>query len=146
MRRAQVPSRRLRSGGASALAANHAGPRPASQQLPGFPIVFVAVAVASHLLFADRTQHQAQALSLEDYSSWNDVPNLFGDDVCREEIDFTRRVSLSLLVGSESAEIAVGESVACRLHLYSDELPAVFDPDVVGRRVSPRLRHSESLT
>lgn len=82
----------------------------AAEELPGFAVALVLIAIPSHWLY--RAEHQVGAFGFQDYRGGDYVPDVFGDNVGGEEIDFVAGVALSSLVGLEAAEVAVAEAVA----------------------------------
>jgi hypothetical protein len=124
-----------------------AGPLVAApQQVPGFAITFVDVAVTALLLFAHGTQHEARTFGFENDGGGDDVPDIFAHDVGGEEIDFASCVlPCAFLVGPESALVSVRNSVAGRLDLHAKELSSVLDANVVRGRISPGARDPEVI-
>jgi len=114
------------------------------EELPRFAVLLVSIAIP--LGFADGAEHQVVAFGFEDDGRWEDVPDIFGDDVGGKEVDGFGGVALATAVGFEGAEIAVADAEASGFDLNFEKAAAGFDGDVVGGGVSPGLEDSEVLT
>ncbi len=86
---------------------------------------------------------EAHAFAVSDGLDGNDVPEVFGDDIGDEEIDFGGGVDLA--VGSGSFDAVAGLRVAGGgLDLHAEEAAVEFDDRIVAVAVSPGEADAEA--
>ncbi len=79
---------------------------------------------------------EADAFALSNGLDGDDVPNIFGDDVGDEEVDFFTGIDFA--AGSGGFDAVAGFGVACGgFHLNAEESVVKFDDGVVAVAVSP---------
>jgi hypothetical protein len=115
------------------------------QQVPGFAISLVAVAVFSECRHG--------AYRYPDLARWREqdgggdqVPDLFRDDVRREYVQLIDAAGfLDQLVSAELTEIARAVADRAGFDLHSNHVPVVFDGDVIFEGVSAGFEYVISV-
>jgi hypothetical protein len=91
-------------------------------------------------------QRDRVPLRVEDQSPRNDEPNVFEDEVSRQEIKVSPLVKFAIRARMDTANVsAIGLAVGRGLYLHPHKASAGLDDHVVARRISPRLGQAQTL-
>lgn len=108
------------------------------QEAPGFAVFFEEGAG-----LAAGVRIEADAFALSDGLDGDDVPDVFGNDVGDEEVDFFTGIDFAVGSGGFDAVAVLGVEIG-GFDLDAEESAVEFDDGVVAVAVSPREADSEA--
>ncbi len=114
------------------------------QQPPCLSVLLTLISLRMPRLLR-QNRHRLLLLPAQQHRRRNQIPHIPRNYIRRKKVDLLQRVRLAVRVRLELAQVSILRPAIRRLHLHPQDPRPRFNPNIVSRRITPRLRHFEPL-